>query len=96
MADDVGVRFAQALGAKDFERVRSLLHPEVDFVGLTPRRTWTAGDPDAVVEEVLRSWFEESDELEEVLSVESEAVADRTRVGYRFRGRNPDGPFVVE
>jgi hypothetical protein len=76
--------------------VRSLLHPEVDFVGLTPRRTWTAGDPDAVVEEVLRSWFEESDELEEVLSVESEAVADRTRVGYRFRGRNPDGPFVVE
>jgi hypothetical protein len=92
----LGTRFAEALAAKDFDGVQELLHPEVDFAGLTPSRSWAAGDPATVVEEILRQWFEESDEVDEVLSIESEAVADRERVGYRFAGHNGDGPFVVE
>jgi hypothetical protein len=48
------------------------------------------------VDEVLRQWFEESDELEEVLAIDTGSVADRERVTYRFRGQNPEGPFVVE
>jgi len=39
---------------------------------------------------------EPSDEVERVVSTETDAFADRERVGYRFEGQNPDGPFVVE
>jgi len=92
----LGTRFAEALAEKDFDRIQALLHPEIDFAGLTPRRSWAAADPAQVVEEILRQWFEESDEVDAVLSIETEAVADRERVGYRFEGHNGDGPFVVE
>jgi len=46
--------------------------------------------------DVLRQWFEESDELENVISIETDSVGDRQRVAYRFDGRNHDGAFVVE
>jgi hypothetical protein len=92
----LGEAFAQALSRKDFDEVTRLLHPEVDFCGLTPRRVWEASDARTVVEEVLKTWFEPSDEVERVVSTETDAFADRERVGYRFEGHNPDGPFVVE
>jgi hypothetical protein len=92
----LGVEFARALAEKDFARVLDLLHPEIDFRGMTPNRVWEASEPGAVVAGVLRRWFEESDEIEALEHVETSAVADRERVGYRFRVRNPDGLFVVE
>jgi hypothetical protein len=92
----LGREFAQALGRKDFEAVSALLDPEIDFRGLTPGHTWEASDASTVVEAILRLWFEDSDELEEIVSIDSGSVADRGRVAYRFRGRNDDGPFVVE
>jgi hypothetical protein len=95
-ASSLGRSFAEALGSKDFERIRGLLHPEIDFRGLTPRRNWEATDPETVVSQILRQWFEDSDEFERVVSVETDSFADRDRVSYRFEGRNPDGPFVVE
>ena len=73
-----------------------MLDPEVDFRGMTPNRFWEAHRPDAVVDEVLRQWFEDSDEIEELVEVRSGEMADREHVAYRFRGNNPDGPFVVE
>ena len=92
----LGASFADALAAKDFERIRDLLHPEVDFRALTPRRDWQAGDPEAVIGSVLREWFEDSDEIEELVHVETDSFADRERVAYRFRVRNPEGLFLVE
>jgi hypothetical protein len=92
----LGSAFAAALAVKDFDRLRDLLHPEVDFRGLTPRRNWEAEDPEAVVTAVLRQWFEDSDEIEELVHLETGAFADRERVGYRFRVRNPEGLFEVE
>ena len=92
----LGESFARALGEKDFERIIQLLHPEIDFCGLTPGRSWTAHGPEQVVGDVLTRWFEPSDEIERVQRVQSDAFADRGRVGYRFAGRNGDGPFVVE
>jgi hypothetical protein len=50
----------------------------------------------AVIGSVLRQWFEDSDEIEELLKLETDAFADRERVGYRFRVRNPEGLFEVE
>jgi hypothetical protein len=92
----LGASFADALAAKDFERIRELLHPEVDFRALTPSRDWQAGDPEAVIGTVLREWFEDSDEIEELVQVETDTFADRERVAYRFRVRNPEGVFLVE
>ena len=92
----LGTAFATALAAKDFDAIRAMLHPEVDFRGLTPGRAWEASDPDALIGSVLRQWFEDSDEIEELLKLETDAFADRERVGYRFRVRNPDGLFEVE
>ena len=90
-----GAAFARALAAKDFGAILDLLHPEVDFRGMTPGRSWEASGPDAVVE-VLRRWFEDSDEIRSLDHLETDGFADRERVGYRFSGTNQDGPFVVE
>jgi hypothetical protein len=92
----LGGEFARALFAKDFAGVRELLDPDVDFRALTPNRSWEAAGADELVEGILKVWFEDSDELLELKSVESGRMADRRRVSYRFQGCNPDGPFVVE
>ena len=92
----LGSDFAAALAAKDFGRLTELLHPEIDFRGLTPSRFWEAGDAETVVAGVLRQWFEDADEIEALERLESETVADRERVGYRFSVRNPKGRFLVE
>jgi hypothetical protein len=92
----LGAEYATALAAKDFDRILALLHPEVDFRGMTPRRFWEATGPEAVVSDVLRLWFEDSDAIESLEQIETDAFADRARVGYRLSVRNPDGRFLVE
>ena len=94
--DNVGRKFAEALGRKDFEGVMAQLDPAIDFRGLTPGRAWEASDARGVIDDILRQWFEDTDDLEEILSIETDSFADRERVAYRFRGRNADGSFVVE
>jgi hypothetical protein len=92
----LGRAFAEALAVKDFDRIAVLLDPDVDFRGLTPSRAWEASGARAVVDQVLRRWFEDSDEIEALVSVQTDSFADRQRVACRFAGRNPDGPFTVE
>jgi hypothetical protein len=94
--DTLGGQFARALAVKDRDALAALLHPEIDFRGMTPSRDWEAGDPEAVIGVVLGQWFEDKDEIEELEGLETDAVADRERVGYRFRVRNPEGGFLVE
>jgi hypothetical protein len=92
----LGSAFAEALTAKDFERVAALLHPEVDFHALTPKRTWQASSPEQVVDDVLREWLDDATEVDELIDVQTDAFATCQRVGYRFRGHDADGPFIVE
>ena len=92
----LGEEFAQALAQKDVDTMRELLHAEIDFRGLTPSRSWEASGRDEVTALFLEKWFEESDQIEELVHLESDRVADRQRVGYRFRVTCPDGPFIVE
>ncbi len=94
--ETLGSRFAQALAAKDEAGLRDLLADALDFRGLTPNRFWEASGPDETIEVFLGSWFEPSDEIRELESVETGAVGDRERVAYRFRVTNPDGTYVVE
>jgi hypothetical protein len=92
----LGPEFAKALAEKDATRIRELLHPEVEFRGLTPSRAWEADGPDEVLSVLFDSWLEPKDEVEALEHVENGTVADRQRVGYRFRVSNPDGHFLVE
>jgi hypothetical protein len=94
-ADGLAAAFAQAIAAKDHDTLRALIHPDVDFHAMTPRRTWDAAGPDDVIATV-ETWFAETDEIEAVEKVETDAFADRQRVGYRLRVRNDDGVHLVE
>jgi hypothetical protein len=97
MTDTLGTRFARAIAAKDEEALRELLADDVDFRGLTPRRTWEGTSPDDVVETVFGSWFEDTDRIEQVLDVrDGDDVGDTARVSYRFDLTNADGDFVAE
>ena len=95
-ASALGRRFVEALAIKDAEALRAVLHPEVDFRGLSPNRFWEAHDRDAVLEIVFGVWFGAEDELEELVLMHSDAFADCEQIRFRFRGRNHDGPMVVE
>lgn len=96
MGTTLGEEFAKALAAKDFDRIATLLHPQVDFRGMTPGRSWEASSPQQVVDGVLRFWFEEHDRIDELLSIETGRLSDRDRVGYRFAVSNKDGKFITE
>jgi hypothetical protein len=96
MAANVGERFAAALLAKDWDGVAAVLDPGIDFRGLTPGQPWEATTPDDLVRQVFSRWFEPSDDIYEVLDISAGQVANRHRVVYRFRVRNPDGDYVCE
>lgn len=91
-----GSRFASALAAKDRDAMRELLHPQIEFRALTPRKAWEADDADAVMEIVFGTWFDDSDEIRALESVETGTVADREQLRYRLAVTNPEGSFVVE
>ncbi len=93
---DLGRAFVNALARKDFAEISTLVDPEIDFRGLTPNRAWEASGPRALVDDVLSQWLEDSDHVEEVVSVETDSVADRQRIAYRLRVSNPDGAFIFE
>ena len=92
----LGADFARALAAKDSDAIRELIHPEIDFRGLTPNRSWEAKDRDELMSVLLGSWFEDDDQIEALEWLESDSFADRERVGYRFTVTNPDGRHLVE
>jgi hypothetical protein len=92
-----GEEFVRALVAKDAHGLKELLSPGVDFKALTPGRFWESDNVDEIVDEtLLGAWFEPSDEIETVDSVETSKVGDRHRVAYRLRVRNAGGRFIVE
>lgn len=92
---DLGTRFATSLAAKDSDALTALLTPDVDFLGLTPRRMWEAHAPEEVLE-VLWTWFGEEDRIDALHAVSSgEPVEDTEHVEYRLTVVTPDGPHTV-
>jgi hypothetical protein len=96
MGAAAGSRFASALAAKDSEAMLELLHPQIEFRALTPRRSWEADDPAAVLEIIFGNWFDDSDRIEALQSVDTDVFADREQLRYRLEVTNPEGSFVVE
>lgn len=95
MAETLGAAFARAVEAKNQDGVRQLLHPDIDFRAMTPNRIWEASGPDDVVG-ALGVWFGDTDEITSLEALDVDSFADRERVGYRLRVRNPDGEHLVE
>lgn len=96
-ASDLAHRFAAALAARDAAALLSLFGSEVDFRGLTPGRVWEARTADALVNDViLGSWFEPTDVIQRIESVQHGQIGTRTRFGYRLRVENAGGTFIVE
>ena len=90
-----GPAFAHALAARDFDKLQSLLHTEVEFRALTPRRSWEA-DGDSPTVDLFRNWFDEATVIEQVEHVGLDAVGDRQHLVYRFSGHDDEAPFVIE
>ncbi len=84
------------MAGKDYDELRRLLAPAIDFRALTPNRTWEASDAETLISEIVQQWFDESDEIRSLEDVQTDIVGDRERVGYRFAVHNPEGDFVVE
>jgi hypothetical protein len=95
-AAELGRGFAEALSTKDFDRITDIVDPEIDFRGLTPKRSWEASSADQLVAEILNEWLEPTDHPEGLINVETDEFADRHRVAYAIRGHNDDGPFQFE
>jgi hypothetical protein len=90
-----GPAVVQALAVRDFDKLRSLLDPEIEFRALTPRRAWEAtGDAETVG--LFQQWFDPTTVVEQIDDVSSHAVGDRMHLAYRFLGHDDEGPFVVE
>jgi hypothetical protein len=92
----LGTDFAKAFAAKDGDRIRALVHPEIDFKGLTPSRNWEAGDAEALVSILFENWLEDADHVDSMEAVETDSFLDRERVGYRLAVTCPDGRYLVE
>jgi hypothetical protein len=96
MSTTLGSQFATALAAKDFDHVRALLHAEIDFRGMTPRKIWEAEGPDEVITEILQHWFDPGDDILSLDAMDTGQVGARERVGYRFSVRTDGELFTVE
>lgn len=96
IGQDLGNRFAAAVAAKNSAALRAMFADSVDFRALTPKRTWEAGTPAAVVDEVfLGVWFQSSDSME-IVGAAATRVGERHGFSYRLRGINGNGGFVIE
>ncbi|WP_114423469.1 nuclear transport factor 2 family protein [Nocardioides houyundeii] len=91
-----GARLVEAVATRDRDALAAVLADDVDFMGLTPRRSWEAQGRDEVATVLFDHWFTEQDRVEEVAGVVETAVADTRRIGYRFDLGLPEGPHVAE
>ncbi|MGH2908255.1 MAG: hypothetical protein ACRDK8_03025 [Solirubrobacteraceae bacterium] len=90
----LGAKLAHSIARQDFTQLAELLHPDIEFRALTPRRAWEPGTREDVVD-VLRTWFADCD-IQDVLRVDTSEISGRRHVTYRYQGERPDGPFVIE
>jgi hypothetical protein len=92
----VGERFVEAMGARDYTRVRDLLDPAAHLRALIPPGPFEL-DGSREIADRFGSWFGDAAACELVSSAVDE-VADRVRITYRLRVRHEAGadPVVVE
>jgi hypothetical protein len=93
---DLGEQFAQALASKDWPTLRALLHDDLDFRAMTPRRHWEAS-ADELIPDVFRAyWFEDHEVIEELVECETRTVGGVSNVRYLLRLAYKEGPHLME
>lgn len=95
-APSLGEQLARAAASGDRTALLALLAPELDFRAMTPSRFWEATTSAEVADIVLDTWFGPGRQIDAIEQIDGDVVADRERVGYRFRATTQDGPTVVE
>jgi hypothetical protein len=83
-----GRKLLDAIARRDYDRIRECFAEQVRFDVLTPhelREHATAAEAG----ERYRFWLDRLEEYE-LLESDVEEIADRVRVRYRFRGRDPE------
>ena len=94
---DLGTRFGAALAAKNAAALRAMFADQVDVRAMTPNHTWEGQTPTGVIDDVvLGTWFRSRDSMELVEATATGVVGQRHGFGYRLRGTNADGSFVIE
>jgi hypothetical protein len=96
MPEQIGIQFATAVARRDEAALLVLLDAEVDFRGMTPERFEQAHGPARLLEILLGEWLTPADEVTGIKSIDSDAVADLRRVGYRLYVVKHGRSFVVE
>ena len=96
MPEQIGIQLATAVARRDEAALLVLLDAEVDFRGMTPERFEQAHGSARLLEILLGEWLTPADEVTGIKSIDSDAVAEVRRVGYRLYVVNHDRSFVVE
>lgn len=85
---EVGERLLGGVAARDYERIAACFAEDASFRVLTPGPLRElAGSAEAA--ERYRAWLDPLEHFE-VLESDAVAIADRVRIRYRFRGRDPE------
>ncbi len=93
-ADDaVCEAFVDALAARDADRLRDTVAPDVQLRALVPSGFRESLGADAVIAR-MQSWFAEPEHIE-ILAKQVLHVADRLRVHYRFGERYGEGDSEI-
>ena len=92
----VGGAFAEALLAKEWVHLESLLSSEIDFRGLTPRKQWEASTAKGLIDTVFAQWFGPTVAIYEIIDIATDRITDRQRVVYRFRVHKEECDYVCE
>ena len=94
---NVGERFAHAIAEKDRAALLQALSVDLDFKGVTPRKTWEAATGEDFVDRILLgTWFGPNDAVRSLQRVETDAFADTERVSYRLQLERDGGQFLLE
>jgi len=78
-----------AIGARDYEAIAACFAVDARFLVLTPKPQLRDHNGPAEAEERYRRWLAGLDPFV-VLDADREVIADRVRIRYRFRGRDPE------
>jgi ketosteroid isomerase-like protein len=83
----VGERLLSAIARRDYESIERCFAPDARFEVLTPHELRSHSTAGAAADR-YRYWLERLEEFG-VLEHDAVAIADRVRIRYLFRGRDP-------
>jgi hypothetical protein len=96
MPDQTGIQLATAVARRDEAALLQLLDPTVQFRGMTPNRFQEAHGSAQLLGILLAEWLTPADQVTGIKSIDTDAIDEVHRVGYRLYVVNPGGSFVVE